>query len=117
MADARDKYLEPEERLALRTEDVYQTDKDVDTLNYSERLLEIVATFSNSGQPEGWSVQSMVGRSKRGEVALRLFAVVEPVEDATVECASQFGERLGKSESRRESAAVDEADIYVGQER
>lgn len=116
MADARDKYLEPEERLALRTEDVYQTDKDVDTLNYSERLLEIVATFSNSGQPEGWSVQSMVGRSKRGEVALRLFAVVEPVEDATVECASQFGERLGKSESRRESAAVDEADIYVGQE-
>lgn len=81
MADARDKYLEPEERLALRTEDVYQTDKDVDTLNYSDKLLQIVATFSNSGQPEGWSVQSMVGRSKRGEVALRLFAVVEPVEE------------------------------------
>lgn len=77
MTNARDKYLEPEERLALRTDDVYQTDKDVDTLNYSDRLLEIVATFSNSGQPEGWSIQSMVGRSKRGEVALRLFAVVE----------------------------------------
>lgn len=85
MTDAREKYLEPEERLALRTEDVYQTDKDVDTLNYSDKLLEIVATFSNSGQPEGWSVQSMVGRSKRGEVALRLFAVVEPASERTCE--------------------------------
>ncbi|NHM13898.1 iron-sulfur cluster assembly scaffold protein [Xiamenia xianingshaonis] len=73
----RESYLEPEERMALRTADVYQVDKDVDTLNYSEKLLSIVATFKNSGRPEGFNAQSMVGRSKRGEVALRLFAVVE----------------------------------------
>lgn len=99
MGDARDTYLEPEERLVLRTDDVYQTDKDVDTLNYSDKLLEIVATFSNSGQPEGWSIQSMVGRSKRGEVALRLFAVVEPVESEGVRESEDAGEDVGRGEA------------------
>lgn len=107
MGDARDTYLEPEERLVLRTDDVYQTDKDVDTLNYSDKLLEIVATFSNSGQPEGWSIQSMVGRSKRGEVALRLFAVVEPVESE----GARKGEDAGEDVGRGEAAECDDKSI------
>ena len=114
MGDAREKYLEPEERLALRTDDVYQTDKDVDTLNYSDKLLEIVATFSNSGQPEGWSIQSMVGRSKRGEVALRLFAVVELVEGESVENTRGISECEGVE--RVEAAAENAATASAGSE-
>lgn len=109
MGDARDKYLEPEERLVLRTDDVYQTDKDVDTLNYSDKLLEIVATFSNSGQPEGWSIQSMVGRSKRGEVALRLFAVVEPAEDEDTREGEDAREGADQHEGETAETAAENA--------
>lgn len=114
MGDARDTYLEPEERLVLRTDDVYQTDKDVDTLNYSDKLLEIVATFSNSGQPEGWSIQSMVGRSKRGEVALRLFAVVEPVESEGVRESEDTGEDVGRGEAAEcDDKSIDLTDLDI----
>lgn len=59
------------------TKDVYQTELDNGVEGYSETMLAIVANFKNAGKPEGFNVQSMVGKSKRGEVALRLFAVVD----------------------------------------
>ena len=56
---------------------MYQTELDNGVEGYSETMLAIVANFKNAGKPEGFNVQSMVGKSKRGEVALRLFAVVD----------------------------------------
>lgn len=75
--EGRDIYHEPADRALIRTKDVYQTELDNGVNGYSETLLSIVANFKNAGKPEGFNVQSMVGRSKRGEVALRLFAVVD----------------------------------------
>lgn len=74
---ARNVYLEPEERALIRTKDVYQTNLDNGVNGYSKTLLAIVANFTNGGKPDGYNVQAMVGRSKRGEVALRMFAVVD----------------------------------------
>lgn len=74
----RNVYIEPEDRVLLRTPDVYQTEARDDVTSYSETLLRIVADFRNSGQPEGFNAQSMVGKSKRGEVACRLFARIDP---------------------------------------
>lgn len=79
MGDTRNVFEEPTERVLLRTADVYQTEAaDQGTEGYSETLLSVVANFKNSGQPEGTNAQSMVGKSKRGEVACRLFAAVNP---------------------------------------
>ncbi len=77
----RNVYIEPEERAVIRTADVYQTESEIGTTGYSDKLLSVVATFSNSGAPEGFNAQCMVGKSKRGEVAMRLFAVVDSVEE------------------------------------
>ena len=77
MSDVRNVYLEPEDRSLIRTEDVYQTELENGTVGYSDTLLSVIANYTNSGAPEGFNAQSMVGKSKRGEVALRLFAVVE----------------------------------------
>ena len=74
----RNLYVEPAERALIRTEDVYQTETEVGTIGYSDTLLSVVANYCNSGRPEGFNAQSMVGKSKKGEVALRLFAVVDP---------------------------------------
>ena len=74
--EGRDIYHEPDDRALIRTKDVYQTELDNGVEGYSETMLAIVANFKNAGKPEGFNVQSMVGKSKRGEVALRLFAVV-----------------------------------------
>ncbi len=74
----RNVYQQPEDRVLLRTADVYQTEAQDDITSYSDRLLSIVADFKNSGQPEGANAQSMVGKSKRGEVACRLFARIDP---------------------------------------
>lgn len=74
----RDVYNTPEDRVLLRTKDVYQTESQDDVASYSDRLLSIVADFANSGAPEGFNAQSMVGKSKRGEVACRLFARIDP---------------------------------------
>ena len=76
MGDGRDVFHEPAERALIRTADVYQTNLDEGVAGYSDTLLSIVANFTNSGKPEGYNAESMVGKSKRGEVALRLFAVV-----------------------------------------
>ena len=80
MGDGRDVFHEPAERALIRTADVYQTNLDEGVAGYSDTLLSIVANFTNSGK-EGYNAESMVGKSKRGEVALRLFAVVGEPED------------------------------------
>lgn len=76
--DGRNVFVVPETRAVIRTKDVYQTVLENGVTGYSETLLAIVANFKNSGKPDGFNCQSMVGKSKRGEVALRLFAVVDP---------------------------------------
>lgn len=76
----RNVYIEPEERAVIRTADVYQTESEIGTTGYSDTLLSVVATSDNSGAPEGFNARCMVGKSKRGEVAMRLFAIVDPVE-------------------------------------
>ena len=74
--------LPGEDRQALiRTRDVYQTAVDDGVAGYSDTLLSVVANFKNAGAPEGFNAQSMVGKSKRGEVALRLFAVIDEERD------------------------------------
>ena len=71
----------PQDLAYLRTADVYQTTVNDGVAGYSDTLLSIVANFKNSGRPEGFNAQSMVGKSKRGDVALRLFAVINPETD------------------------------------
>ena len=77
MSEGRDIYHEPKQKVLLRTADVYQTEVDDEVAGYSDKLLAIVADYHNGGRPEGMNAQAMVGKSKRGEVALRLFAVVD----------------------------------------
>lgn len=77
MGESRNVYREVEDRRVIRTADVYQTEMENGTEGYSDTLLSVVANFKNSGAPEGFNCQCMVGKSKRGEVAMRLFAVVE----------------------------------------
>ena len=72
MGDGRDVFHEPAERALIRTADVYQTNLDEGVAGYSDTLLSIVANFTNSGKPEGYNAESMVGKSKRGEVALAI---------------------------------------------
>lgn len=74
----RDIYHEPPTRVLLRTADAYQTESADEVSGYSEKLLSIVADYRNGGRPEGFNAQAMVGKSKRGEVACRLFARVNP---------------------------------------
>lgn len=78
MGEGRNVYREVKDRAVIRTEDVYQMATEEGVAGYSDTLLAVVANFKNSGAPEGFNAQSMVGKSKRGEVALRLFAVVDP---------------------------------------
>lgn len=82
----RDIYHEPPTRVLLRTADAYQTESEDDVESYSDQLLAIVADYRNGGRPEGMNAQSMVGKSKRGEVAFRLFARVNP-ETRVIEAA------------------------------
>lgn len=84
MGESRDVYVEIDERAVIRTADVYQTEVEAGTAGYSDTLLAVVANFKNSGAPEGFNAQCMVGKSKRGEVALRLFAVVDPATETFV---------------------------------
>ncbi len=77
MSDVRNVYKDVANRLVIRTQDVYQMEREDGVEDYSETLLAVVAAFDNSGIPEGCNARSMVGRSKRGEVAVQLFAVVD----------------------------------------
>ena len=83
-SDGRNVFVESSDRALIRTADVYQTELDSGVEGYSETLLSVVANFKNAGKPEGFNVQSMVGKSKRGEVALRLFAIVDDASTAPV---------------------------------
>lgn len=83
--EARNVYREVQDRHVLRTADVYQTEIEDGVTGYSDTLLSVVANFRNGGAPEGFNAQSMVGKSKRGEVALRLFAVID--HDTRRSCA------------------------------
>lgn len=65
-------------RPVIRTKDVFQTNVDDGVVGYSDKLLSVVAHFRNNGAPEGFNAQSMAGKSKKGAVALRLFAVIDP---------------------------------------
>lgn len=76
--DGSDHALDERTRPLIRTKDVYQTAVDDGVAGYSDTMLAVVANFRNAGAPEGFNAQSMAGKSKRGEVALRLFAVVNP---------------------------------------
>lgn len=82
----RDVYHTPADRVLLRTADVYQTEVADDITSYSDKLLAIVADFKNSGEPESANAQAMVGKSKRGEVACRLFARID-AESGIIEAA------------------------------
>ena len=86
MGESRNVYVEPDERAVIRTADVYQTEVEAGTGGYSDTLLAVVANFRNSGAPEGFNAQSMVGKSKRGEVAFRLFGRINP-ETRVIEAA------------------------------
>ena len=78
MSEGRDIYHEPKQKVLLRTADVYQTEVDDEVAGYSDKLLAIVADYHNGGRPEGMNAQAMVGKSKRGEVAFRLFGRINP---------------------------------------
>lgn len=78
MGEGRNVYRDVKDRFVIRTEDVYQMQTEEGVAGYSDTLLSVVANFKNSGAPEGFNAQCMVGKSKRGEVAMRLFAVVDP---------------------------------------
>lgn len=81
MEDAtRNVYRNIAARHVLRTEDVYQTFTDDGVVGYSDTLLSVVAHFHNAGAPQGYNAQSMVGKSKRGEVAVRLFACIDDTD-------------------------------------
>ena len=82
--EVRNVYREVADRHVLRTADVYQTEIENGVAGYSDTLLAVVANFRNGGAPEGANAQCMVGKSKRGEVALRLFAVVDPATETFV---------------------------------
>ena len=82
MGDERDVYLQLEERAVIRTKDIHQTEKEIGAQGYSDKLINTVITLVNSGKPEGYNACSMVGRSKRGAVAVRLFAIID--EDTSI---------------------------------
>ncbi|MEG0027237.1 MAG: iron-sulfur cluster assembly scaffold protein [Raoultibacter sp.] len=84
MGEGRNVYKDVPDRAVIRTADVYQNEVEQGVIGYSETLLGVVANFKNSGAPEGFNAQCMVGKSKRGEVALRLFAVVDPETETFV---------------------------------
>lgn len=83
--EARNVYREVQDRHVLRTADVYQTEIEDGVAGYSDTLLAVVANYRNGGAPEGFNAQAMVGKSKRGEVALRLFAVIDPQTETFVQ--------------------------------
>lgn len=86
MSEGRDIYHEPKQKVLLRTADVHQTEVDDEVAGYSDKLLAIVADYHNGGRPEGMNAQAMVGKSKRGEVAFRLFGRINP-ETRVIEAA------------------------------
>jgi NifU-like protein involved in Fe-S cluster formation len=77
VSDVRNVYKEPETRRIIRTRNVQQIQTEIGVEGYSEQLLNVVATFDNAGEPEGYNTISSVGKSKRGVISTRLFAVAD----------------------------------------
>jgi NifU-like protein len=73
----RDVYSEVVDRHVIRTQDVYQTETEIGTVGYSDKLLSVVANFTNSGIPEGSNACGMCGKAKRGKVVVQLFARID----------------------------------------
>ncbi|MBE6466943.1 iron-sulfur cluster assembly scaffold protein [Denitrobacterium detoxificans] len=84
--EVRNIYKEIEDRHVIRTADVYQTHMENGVRGYSDKLLSVVADFTNSGIPEGCNARGMAGKSKRGEVACQIFGTINP-ETRTIEHA------------------------------
>ena len=100
-------------RPVIRTKDVFQTNVDDGVVGYSDKLLSVVAHFRNNGAPEGFNAQSMAGKSKKGAVALRLFAVIDP-DTNTFERVGFKGSRLPCDDSMREHDLHDAGRAFVG---
>jgi NifU-like protein involved in Fe-S cluster formation len=77
MSGIRNIYKVPETRHVIRTRDVYQIQTEIGVDGYSDRLLNVVASFDNAGEPEGYNAISSVGNSKRGVIFARLFALAD----------------------------------------
>lgn len=85
----RNVYEEPVDRALIRTADVYQMENEVGTIGYSDTLLSVIANYRNSGRPEGYNARCTVGKSKKGEVAMKLFAVVDPETETFLQAGFQ----------------------------
>jgi NifU-like protein involved in Fe-S cluster formation len=85
----RNVYEEPVDRAVIRTEDVFQMQNEVGTIGYSDTLLSVIANYRNSGRPEGYNARCTVGKAKKGEVAMKLFAVVDPYSKKFVRAGFQ----------------------------
>lgn len=70
----------------IRTKDVYQSEPDESLEGYSQRALDVFATFNNSGVPEGCNGSAVVGISKHGERSIEVYLRVNP-ETLVVEAA------------------------------
>lgn len=123
MGEGRNVYADVKDRHVIRTEDVYQMETEEGVAGYSDTLLSVVANFKNSGIPEGTNAQCMIGKSKRGEVALRLFAVIDPATEtflrvgfksrgclAMTACASMVSMML-EGMTLDEALALEQSDI------
>ena len=69
----RNVYKEIEDRLVIRTADIKQSPLEVGADSYSPAVFDIVANANNAGAPENYNCIAMIGSSKRGTIALRLF--------------------------------------------
>lgn len=76
--ETRDVYMDVPDRRVIRTKDVYQMRNEEGVKGYSDTLLRVVANYQNSGIPEGCNAEGMAGKSKHGEIACQIFAVINP---------------------------------------
>lgn len=86
MSEGRDIYHEPKQKVLLRTADVYQTEVDDEVAGYSDKLLGHCGRLPQRRASRGDERSAMVGKSKRGEVAFRLFGRINP-ETRVIEAA------------------------------
>jgi NifU-like protein involved in Fe-S cluster formation len=69
----RNVYDEPEDRLVIRTDDIWQTARESGVDGYDPAVLRIVAEARNVGAPSGCNCRATVGSSKRVTIALQLY--------------------------------------------
>lgn len=77
-SEVRNLYMDVPDRHVIRTQDVYQTQTEIGVHQYSDTLLHVVANYQNSGIPEGCNAEGMAGKSKHGEIACQIYAVINP---------------------------------------